>query len=139
MTPKELAALHMRCFTLPRPWSADEFADLLASRGIFLLARPSGFLLGRVIAGEAELLTLAVDPDARRLGMGAALTQEFAQRAAAMGADCAFLEVAENNAAARALYASCGWSDAGRRRRYYAPDLDAIVMRLEINPVQQGG
>jgi ribosomal-protein-alanine N-acetyltransferase len=139
MTAEELAALHARCFTLPRPWSAVEFTDLQASRGSFLLTRSSGFLLGRVIAGEAELLTLAVDPDARRLGTGAVLTREFAQQAAAMGADCAFLEVAENNTTARALYTRCGWSEAGRRPRYYAPELDAIVMRLEINPAQQGG
>jgi ribosomal-protein-alanine N-acetyltransferase len=139
VTPDQLAALHAGCFTLPRPWSATEFRDLLMSRGAFLLERPGAFLLGRVIADEAELLTLAVGPDMRRRGTGAALTREFAVRAGEMGAESAFLEVAENNAAARQLYVRCGWTEAGRRRRYYAADLDAIIMRLEINPAQQGG
>ena len=66
MTPEDLAALHARCFDSPRPWSADEIASLLAGRGTFLLEAPHGFLMGRAIAGEAELLTVAVDPQARR-------------------------------------------------------------------------
>lgn len=139
MTPDALAALHLRCFERPRPWSADEFASLLAARGVFLLGAPDGFLMGRVIADEAELLTLAVAPEARRTGTGRGLIATFAGRAAGMGAQQAFLEVADDNLAARALYRATGWLEAGVRRRYYGPATDAIVMRLTLRATQEGG
>lgn len=136
MTLADLAALHAASFTTPRPWSRAEFADLLAAPGCFLLTESHGFLLGRVIAGEAELLTLAVDPQARRAGLGRALVVRFAAEARAREADSAFLEVAESNAAARALYAACGWRAAGRRRGYYQPPEgpaeDALVLVLDL-------
>lgn len=133
MTPGALALLHLRCFsTHPRPWSAPEFADLLNSPLNFLLTRPQGFLLGRAVAGEAELLTLAVAPEARRQGIGAALLADFVVASRARGATDAFLEVAADNAGAIALYASRGWAAAGRRRNYYAPGIDAILMRQAL-------
>ncbi len=130
MTPEALARLHAASFTRPRPWSAEEFAGLLAGPGAFLLSDPHGFLLGRAIADEAELLTLAVDPAHRRKGIAARLLAGFSTRAAALGATTAFLEVASDNAAARALYVGAGWAQAGLRRNYYAPGIDAVVMRL---------
>lgn len=136
--PAALAHLHARCFTRPRPWSAPEFAALLETRGAFLLRREAGLLMGRALAGEAELLTLAVDPDARRTGTGRALTAEFADMARAAGAGTAFLEVAAENVAARELYAGLGWLEAGRRRGYYGAGIDAIVMRLDLGGRQEG-
>jgi len=136
MTPGDLAALHAACFTTPRPWTGAEFTDLLAAPACFLLAGPRGFLLGRVIADEAELLTLAVDPQARRAGLGRALVTRFAAAAQARGARSAFLEVSEANAPARALYAACGWQAAGRRRGYYHPPAgppeDALILTLDL-------
>lgn len=133
--PEALAALHLRCFPAhPRPWSAAEFASLLESPLNFLLAEPQGFLLGRSVAGEAELLTLAVAPEARRQGLGARLLQDFAVTSRARGAEDAFLEVAADNAGAIALYAGHGWENAGRRRNYYAPGLDALLMRRALGP-----
>ena len=133
MTPEALAALHARCFPAhPRPWSTGEFSELLDNRLNFLLIRPQGFLVGRVVADEAELLTLAVAPEARRMGLGRALLAEFAHTSTARGAREAFLEVASDNAPAIALYASAGWQRAGTRRDYYAPGIDAIVMRHEL-------
>lgn len=116
---RSLAALHARSFTTPRPWSADEFASLLADRHCFVLNGPQGFLLGRVIAGEAELLTLAVAPEARRQGLATQLLAGFAAAAQARGAQKAFLEVAAGNLAAQALYARDGWQQGGRRKAYY--------------------
>lgn len=132
MTPSALAALHARCFAAPPPWSARAFADALAQPGALLLTAPDAFLLGRVAAGEAELLTLAVAPEARRRGTARSLCRRFAIAARRAGAEAAFLEVAADNAAARALYAGCGWVEAGRRPRYYGPALDAVVMRLDL-------
>lgn len=132
MNPDALAALHAACFTTPRPWSAQEFAALLATPHCFLLEEPGGFLLGRAIADEAELLTLVVDPALRRGGIARRLVRRFAETAAQRGATHAFLEVAEENGPARALYDSLGWKGAGRRRGYYTtPDgkaCDALVL-----------
>jgi ribosomal-protein-alanine N-acetyltransferase len=132
MTPAEMAALHARSFTTPRPWSEAEITALLASPLVFALTRPGAFLLGRVVAGEAELLTIAVHPDQRRAGLGGALVAAFLTESRARGGESAFLEVAEANTAARALYAACGFASAGRRRGYYhRPDgasEDALVL-----------
>jgi ribosomal-protein-alanine N-acetyltransferase len=119
MDAAALARLHGRCFTLPPPWSEAAFAGLLAQPGVFLRTEAAGFVLGRVILDEAELLTLAVDPAARRQGAGRRLLAAFAAEAAARGATRVFLEVASGNMAARALYAGAGWAEAGRRRGYY--------------------
>jgi ribosomal-protein-alanine N-acetyltransferase len=64
---------------------------------------------------------------------------DFAATSRDRGATRAFLEVAADNAPAQALYHGTGWRESGRRRRYYGPDLDAIVMALTLEPVQQGG
>ena len=113
MTPEALARLHAACFVVPRPWSAEDIADVLASPGAALFLRPEGFAIGRTAAGEAELLTLAVDPARRRRGVGTALLAAFDAGARAHGAAEAVLEVAERNAAARALYEGAGLARGG--------------------------
>ena len=137
MTPAALAALHGRCFVTPRPFTEPEFASLLATESVFLCAAPHGFALCRALAGEAELLTLAVDPDARRRGSGRNLMEDFHAEASKRGAETVFLEVAEDNAAARGLYAACGYVDVGRRKGYYRrPDgtrVDAVVMQKALS------
>lgn len=139
MTPDALARLHALSFTTPRPWSAAEFQALLQSPGVFVETANDGFVMGRVVADEAELLTIAVHPDARRAGQGTALLRAFLETAQARGAARAFLEVAADNQAAHALYAAQGFRPCGRRAAYYqAPDgraLDALVLeRLLTNP-----
>lgn len=133
MTPQQLADLHALCFTVPRPWSAAEFTDLLAAKGVFVLGDGHGFILGRVIADEVELLTLAVHPNARRAGIGARLMVAFEHRAQNDGAQDAFLEVASDNTAARALYEKNGYVSAGLRKSYYqgprGAHVDALVLR----------
>ncbi len=127
-----MAALHALCFSVPRPWSTAQFAASLADPLCFALIEAEGFLIGRAAAGEAELLTLAVAPQARRRGTGARLVQRFLYQARLRGAERAFLEVAEGNAAALALYARAGFAQAGRRRGYYrSPDgqvRDALIL-----------
>ncbi len=114
-----MAALHAACFTTPRPWSASEFTELLANPTVFALTAPDALLLGRVVAGEAELLTLAVAPSARRHGLARRLVQQFLVESQQRGAESAFLEVAASNEAAKALYLATGFTQAGKRRGYY--------------------
>ncbi|WP_295080774.1 GNAT family N-acetyltransferase [Tabrizicola sp.] len=137
MTPEALAALHARAFRTPAPWSEADFAGLLDDPLVFLLVEgDAGLLLGRAVAGEAELLTIAVAPEARRRGLGRKLVSRFVYEAKLRGAERAFLEVAADNAAAIGLYESAGFSAAGRRRGYYlTPEghrVDALVLAREL-------
>ena len=129
-----LAAIHAEAFETP--WDAASLSALLASPGVFVVAEADGFILIRVVADEAEILTLAVRTPARRGGLGARLVEAAVVRAAALGAERMFLEVAEDNAAARALYARAGFHEAGRRRGYYAradgSREDALVLALNF-------
>lgn len=136
MTPDALAALHARCFETPRPWRTDEFASMLTSYGVFLHSTKAGFILGREVAGEAELLTVAVDPAHQRQGVGRALLAEFETQAIQRGATEAFLEVACNNTAAIALYRTANYTESGKRPAYYTPPsgskIDALTMRKPL-------
>lgn len=133
MTPDQLAALHTACFTTPRPWSATEFADLLAAPGVFIVATGQhAMAMGRVILDEVEMLTIATAPGHQRQGLGAQTLEKFEKHARADGATQAFLEVATTNLAARALYLADGWVITGTRPGYYqTPDgtrVDAEIM-----------
>lgn len=141
MTPDRLAHLHRAAFAVPPPWSAQTFGGLLADPAVFLLISPCSraFLIGRAAADEAELLTLATDPAARRRGLARALLGDFDAEARQRGALTAYLEVVETNHAAQALYAACGWASAGRRPGYYRRPADqggpmaATVMRKQLS------
>jgi [ribosomal protein S18]-alanine N-acetyltransferase len=138
MTPEALAVLHARCFTdTPRPWSAAEIAGIMGEASCIAVLRCDGFALGRIAGPEAELLTLAVAPEARRRGHGTALLARFEAEAAARGAAEIFLEVAVTNAAAIALYTRHDHRCIGRRAGYYSrptgrPAVDALVLRKAI-------
>ena len=134
-----LAALHRASFV--SPWGADEIAALLTA-GAFGLATDTGFVLCREGGGEAEILTIAVEPAARGAGQGRALVEAAAWAAAARGALTLFLEVAADNDAALALYRAAGFSEAGVRRSYYPrPDprmpgsrmIDALILSRALN------
>ncbi len=132
MTPADMVALHALCFTQPPPWSLTTFAAFATDPLCFTLTEADSFLIARVVAGEAELLTLAVAPQNRRRGLGARLVSRFVYQSRLRGADMAFLDVAANNAPAIALYLRAGFGQTGRRKGYYrAPGhapVDAILM-----------
>ena len=125
-----LAALHVSAFA--DPWREDAIRDLFATPGVFALMMTEGFILARVAGDEAEILTLAVAPVARRKGFGSILVRSAAAHAATRGATRMFLEVGVRNDAAQALYRGLGFVDVGRRKAYYA-DEDADVLRLPIS------
>ena len=132
-----LAAAHALAFD--DAWSDDAFAQLLASPGVFALAvddgdAMAGFILCRAVAGEAEVLTLAVAPERRGRGVATALLQAAMAEARRAGAEAMFLEVASDNAPALAVYRGAGFTQAGLRRAYYAPEgTDALVLRRDLN------
>lgn len=128
-----LAALHAGAFPPEEAWGADAIGLMLGLEGGFGLGLPGqGFLLARAVAGEAEVLTLAVAPAARRRGVAAALLRTALAEAEARQAAVMFLEVSEHNTAARALYAAAGFNEVGRRRRYYTDGSDALVLSRSL-------
>lgn len=131
MTPEGMAALHAGSFAGPARWSAQSFSALLEDPQVFRVARPSAFLLARVVLEEVELLTLLVDPGARGRGIGRALLTAFDAEAGSRGAREAFLEVAADNSPARALYDRTGWTQVGQRPGYY-DGTDALILRKPL-------
>ena len=106
-------------------WTRSQCAGILPMSGVALMVardgdggRPLGFSLMRSLAGEAELLLLAVAPDVRRRGIARQLLEQFMQRAKADGAARVHLEVRDGNPAIT-MYQAAGFEAAGRRRNYY--------------------
>lgn len=128
-----MAAMHAAAFPAGERWGPEALGLLLGQPGVFgLIADAKGFVLARVAADEAEILTLAVAPSARRRGVAFGLIAAAKHRAAAAGAVAMFLEVASDNEAARALYAKAGFRRVGRRARYYPNGGDALVLRADL-------
>ncbi|UXX85017.1 GNAT family N-acetyltransferase [Roseovarius pelagicus] len=138
--PADMARIHALAFAgQGRAWREEEFADLMATGHVICVGDHMSFSLSRLIADEAELLTLATLPAERRQGAArrilAALETDLRDR----GAVRQFLEVAEDNMAARALYASCDYVETGRRGAYYRrPDdtrIDALILTKPLDQV----
>ena len=128
-----LTAIHRAAFPPGESWGEDAISLQLAMPGAFGLLDPRGaMLLGRAVADEAEVLTLAVIPRARRHGLATALLDAAMGEARARGARAMFLEVSTGNVAARSLYGRAGFTEVGRRRRYYADGSDALVLRMNL-------
>lgn len=140
----EVAALHAARF--PAPWSDDEFASLFSQETVYgFVARQTnawagrpvaGFVLAREVAGEAEILTIAVAEKAGRSGLGWRLMRAAMGEAHLRGATEMFLEVDSANAPAIALYAKLGFAKVGERAAYYAGKdgarSTALVMRRDL-------
>ena len=123
-----LATIHAEAFPPGERWTAAALAGVLDMPGVWcLLDERGGFALAREAGGEAELLTLAVAPAARRLGIARALVTRVLDRATGP----VFLEVAAHNGAALGLYRSAGFVERGRRRHYYGPGRDALILRRD--------
>ena len=130
-----IAALHGACFQ--RGWSEDEVYRLLIEKNVVahraMIGRSmAGFILSRLAAGEAEILSIAIAPRQRGRGLARPLLDLNLRRLAGLGARTVFLEVDEHNAPARALYRRAGFSDVGRRQSYYQSGAAALVLRRDL-------
>ena len=131
-----LSAMHRACFP-EGPWDAATLERILALAGGFgYLAwqgdAPVGFILARDLAGDVEVLSVGVLPQWRRRGVGRALIDAVVAKAEQDGLGSIVLEVATENAAARALYAAFGFVQVGRRPGYYSQSggrADALILR----------
>jgi len=130
MTPQRLAELHAAAFDASRAWSAQEFSSLLSHAGTFATGDQDCFVLIRTVLDEAEVLTLATEPARRRQGLARTTLRKGEEQAKSLGAKSIFLEVAEDNTAAISLYSSSGYSQIGRRPRYYHAGKGARVAAM---------
>lgn len=140
------AAAHLHAHSFARGWSEEEMAALILDRQVEAnaLVRNTllrgqtldGFVLSRLAADEAEILTIAIDQDQRGQGLGLKLLSNHLARLAARGITVLFLEVEQDNASARALYARTGFVEVGRRPAYYTkPDgtrNEALVLKRDL-------
>lgn len=138
----DLARLHGTAMTPlgQRGWTEGEIASLAQGPGGFGLVAEEpgpprsmlGFVLARVIAGEAEILTIAVASAARRRGVASMLLEAVVAEARSRGAIRLLLEVSVENAPALALYERGGFAAVGIRHGYYNVDgvrrVDALVL-----------
>ncbi len=123
----DLSEIHADSFS--RGWSGAEFESLLMQPGTHALIAhrrnrfgrrsSAGFVLYRIVADEAEILTVAVARESRRRGVGRALLEEALRHAYRDGAERIYLEVEDTNRAAIALYRWAEFRETGRRAGYY--------------------
>jgi ribosomal-protein-alanine N-acetyltransferase len=133
------AALHGASFR--RGWSEDEFERLLVDRNVLahralLGHRPVGFIVSRIVAEEAEILSVAVARAQQGRGLARRLLDLHLRRLAGLGTRTVFLEVDDDNVPARRLYARSAFREVGRRDGYYprpgTTAAAALVLRRDL-------
>ena len=129
---RQIEEIERDCFS--RPWTAEqlksqmrdeqhEFIDAVDGSRVF------GYVGLMYVLDEGYISNVAVHPDARRQGIGDALIDVLAAKAAELELAFLTLEVRESNAPAIALYAKHGFHPVGKRKNYYdAPKEDAVLM-----------
>ncbi len=130
-----IAALHAASFQ--RGWGEDEIHRLMIDRAVVAdrarIGRTLiGFILSRLAADEAEILSIAVAPAWRGRGLARALLDLHLRRLAGLGARTVFLEVGERNVPACRLYDRAGFHEVGRRQGYYDGGATALVLRRDL-------
>jgi ribosomal-protein-alanine N-acetyltransferase len=130
-----MAAVHGASFR--RGWGEDEIRRLLLERNVVAQritagGKLIGFILSRLAAGEAEILSVAIAPGWRGRGISRQLLDVHLRRLAGIGVRTVFLEVGEQNAPACRLYRRAGFQEVGRRQGYYDGGATALVLRRDL-------
>ena len=134
-----ISVLHGACFE--EIWNEKSINEMLNMPGMigFLIETeekiPQGFIMMRVAADEAEIISIGVIPAARKKGLASILLLKSIKRAAISNVAKIFFEVAEDNKAAIAFYKTFGSQIIGKRPGYYkrsSKKIDAIIYSLNI-------
>jgi ribosomal-protein-alanine N-acetyltransferase len=135
MTAEDLdQVLAIEQASFPSPWLRQHFVDELNSAHAFPLSafepggRLVGFICPMLLLDEGHILDVAVDPACRGKGVGRLLVQRVLDDCRIGGASFVSLEVRVSNDAAIALYQGMGFTEVGRRKRYYRDGEDALMM-----------
>jgi [ribosomal protein S18]-alanine N-acetyltransferase len=136
--PRDAAAIaHLHAASFGRGWEEDEVLRLLLDRAVVahraMIRRTMvGFIMSRMAADEAEILSVAIAPARRGRGFSHPLLDFHLRSLAALGARTVFLEVGEHNAPARRLYGAAAFQEVGRRQGYYEGGATALVLRRDL-------
>jgi ribosomal-protein-alanine N-acetyltransferase len=130
-----IAAVHGVSFQ--RGWDEHEIHRLLIENNVVAHRAMAGrkligFILSRLAAGEAEILSVAVAPAWRGRKLSRPLLDLHLRRVAGLGVRAVFLEVGENNVPACRLYRRAGFREVGRRQGYYEGGATALVLRRDL-------
>lgn len=134
MTPAGLARTHGAAFGVDNGWPAQDFARYLDNPITLVLGTDKCFVVVRLAGPEAEILTLATHPDLQGKGRATALLRDTLRRLRAVNVEEVFLDVSDQNTAARALYARCGFTGFALRHDYYKNGTTAICMKAVLSP-----
>ena len=130
-----IATVHGASFQ--RGWGEDEIHGLLIERNVVahrvtIGRNLIGFILSRLAANEAEILSVAIAPAWRGRALARPLLDLHLRRLAGLGVRSVFLDVDKSNAPARALYKRAGFHEVAQRQGYYAGGATALVLRRDL-------
>ncbi len=134
-----LTAIHRACFS--NYWNPDAFSDFFNVEGTYAIlaeaeSAPQAMVVWRVQYEQSDIITIAVLPGSRRLGLARDLMTQAIASARTEGAKSMFLDVEEGNTAALQLYSSFGFTQINRRKLYYRQKdgsfTDALVMTSKL-------
>lgn len=133
------AAAKIHAASFQKHWDAAALADYLIPSGVICGYFTAHSLRGFIILGpctdQTDMITLAVTPEARGQSVGRSLIGAAETEARTRGARIIFLEVAEDNGPAIALYRACGYVPIGKRMNYYkraGGRVSAVTMRKDL-------
>ena len=133
----QIAELEKLCFS--DAWSENSIRSELSNKlSLWLVAvdgdRVAGYIGSQTVLGWADMMNLCVSPDYRRQGIGEQLTMELERQLREEKVECLTLEVRVSNAPAITLYEKLGFTQVGKRPRYYEkPREDALILRKEFD------
>lgn len=131
LTPDGLALTHSMAFN-GKGWSEQTFEDYLKDKQTLVFGTDSCFSVVRLLASEAEILTLATRPSGQGKGRATQMLLEAMEHLKRAGVEVVYLDVSDQNTAARALYAKCGFTGFDLRHNYYRDGTTAIVMKAVL-------
>jgi ribosomal-protein-alanine N-acetyltransferase len=132
MTPDGLARTHAAAFG-GKGWPVADFTNYRSDKTILICGDDYCFVVFRLAGPEAEILTLAAHPDAQGKRRATAMMRDALTAVQSVNVEEVFLEVAEDNTPARALYDRCGFVQFATRDNYYANGAAAICMKIELS------
>lgn len=134
-----LTRIHEECF--PKYWNREAFTNFFEVKNTFAVVaqsadEPAGMMVYRVVAEQADIITLAVRPAFRRARLAAKMLADSLAHSHEIGAKKMFLEVEAGNDAAIKLYENAGFIHLNRRKLYYqqldGSLTDALVMSKKL-------
>ena len=143
MSAQNLETIHRKSGYPHRIWSASEYDTLLEDPRTVLVQDSYCFAIGQLVAGEAELLMIAVAQEHQGKGLGRRSLNIFEEVMITKGATCCFLEVAKTNISACTLYEAEGFDVISTRKAYYQLGknnrVDALIMQKMFCLSSMGG